>query len=225
MDFISKNKIGGLAALFLVVLLSQSQVFNFLIDTVLGRSLLLLFILLISYTNKILGTVVVFIIIIIFSSHSFGIEGFSDNTTTTKRETETVTTVVSNPMDASGSTTSSLSQPSTSSLSQPVASSLSQPVASSLAQPTASSLSQPSASSLAQPTASSLAQPAATASSSALPSSITLSPVLPATEGFDIVSKERYIQKGKQSNQIPVNDSIRNTTNVLPYETGLLTAY
>jgi len=201
MDFISKNKIGGLAALFLVVLLSQSQVFNFLIETVLGRSFLLLFILLISYTNKILGTVVVFIIIIIFSSHSFGIEGFGDNKTTTKRETETVTTVVSNSIDASGSAISSLSQPSTS------ASSLSQPAASALSQPAASALSQPSTPSLSKP------------------SSITLSPVLPATEGFDIVSKERYIQKGKQSNQIPVNDSIRNTQNVLPYETGLLTAY
>jgi hypothetical protein len=209
MDFISKNKIGGLAALFLVVLLSQSQVFNFLIETVLGRSFLLLFILLISYTNKILGTVVVFIIIIIFSSHSFGIEGFGDNKTTTKRETETVTTVVSNSIDASGSAISSLSQPSTS------ASSLSQPAASALSQPAASALSQPAASALSQPSTPSLSKP----------SSITLSPVLPATEGFDIVSKERYIQKGKQSNQIPVNDSIRNTQNVLPYETGLLTAY
>ena len=200
MDFISKNKIGGLAALFLVVLLSQSQVFNFLIDTVLGRSLLLLFILLISYTNKILGTVVVFIIIIIFSSHSFVFEGFGDNKTTTKRETETVTTVVSN-MDASGSAISSLSQPST--------------TTTSLAQPSTTSLAQPSTTSLAQPSTTSLAQP----------SSITLSPVLPATEGFDIISKERYIQKGKQSNQIPVNDSIRNTQNVLPYEADLLTAY
>jgi hypothetical protein len=193
MDFISKNKIGGLAALFLVVLLSQSQVFNFLLETVLGRSLLLLFVLLISYTNKILGTVVVFIIIIIFSSHSFGMEGFGDNKTTTKRETETVTTVVSNSMDASGSATHSLAQPAAS------ASSLSQPAASASASASTPSLSKSS--------------------------SITLSPVLPATEGFDIVSKERYIQKGKQSNQIPVNDSIRNTHNVLPYETGLLTAY
>jgi hypothetical protein len=153
--FISKNKVGYFAALFLVVLLSQSRVFNFLIDTFLGRSLLILFILLIAYTNQILGTVVVFIIIIIFSGTNIGyLEGFGT--------------------DASGN---GLEEPSEKDKKQ---------------------------------------SPLDNTESNA---------TIPATEGFDISSKERYIQNGKQSNQIPVNDSMRITKNVLPFESGILTPY
>ena len=66
-NLVSKNNIGAVISLFLVILLSQSKVFNFLLDTALGRAILILFILVISYTNKILGVVSVLFIIIMFN--------------------------------------------------------------------------------------------------------------------------------------------------------------
>jgi hypothetical protein len=91
-NLVSKNNVGGATALLLVVLLSQSKFFNFLLDTALGRALLILFILVISYTNKILGVVSVLFIIIMANSSDIGyLEGFdtptdltasSDNSTT-----------------------------------------------------------------------------------------------------------------------------------------------
>ena len=164
LKFISKNNVGYFAALFLVILLSQAKVFNFLIDTFLGRSLLMLFILLVAYTNQILGTIVVFIIIIMVSGSDIGyLEGFET--------------------DVSGNITGG-----------------------------ASDNKEPPAT------------PAKDKKEKPVHDSSSKEPV-EATEGFDIIGKERYIQKGKQSNQIPVNDSMKITKNVLPYETGLLTPY
>ena len=74
---VSKNNIGGATALLLVILLSQTKFFNFLLDTALGRAFLILFILVISYTNKILGVVSVLFIIIMVNSSDIGyLEGF-----------------------------------------------------------------------------------------------------------------------------------------------------
>ena len=74
MDFklVSKNNVGGVATLLLVILLSQSRFFDFLMDTALGRAVLILFILGISYTNKILGVVAVLFIIIAFNNSDIG---------------------------------------------------------------------------------------------------------------------------------------------------------
>ena len=64
LNLVSKNNVGGVATLLLVILLSQSRFFDFLIDTALGRAILVLFILGISYTNKIFGVVAVLFVII-----------------------------------------------------------------------------------------------------------------------------------------------------------------
>jgi hypothetical protein len=71
MDFklVSKNNMGVVMTLILVILLSQSRFFNFLIDTPLGRMILLAFIILIAYTHKILGLVAVLFIIIAFNNN------------------------------------------------------------------------------------------------------------------------------------------------------------
>ena len=88
MDFklVSKNNLGAVATLFLVILLSQSRFFDFLIDTALGRAILILFILGISYTNKILGVVAVLFIIIFFNSSDIGyLEGFTSSPNTNEK--------------------------------------------------------------------------------------------------------------------------------------------
>jgi len=74
MDFqlVSKNNMGLVGTLILVILLSQSRVFDFLLDTFLGRALLIVFILGISYTNKIIGVVSVLLVIIMVGQSNIG---------------------------------------------------------------------------------------------------------------------------------------------------------
>jgi len=91
---VSKNNIGLVVALLLVVLLSQARFFNFLLDTALGRSVLIFLILILAYVNKILGVVAVLFIIILFNQSDLGyLEGFTapsqkTTTTTTNQEEE-----------------------------------------------------------------------------------------------------------------------------------------
>jgi hypothetical protein len=83
MSLISKNNVGAAVLLLFVVVLSQARVFDVLMNTALGRILLIAFILFLSYANKILGVVGVLFIIIMFnsSSSSFGMmEGFDSTT-------------------------------------------------------------------------------------------------------------------------------------------------
>ena len=74
---VDKKNMGVVALLLLVVILSQSRFFNFLIDTALGRAFLIAFIIFISCCHKIMGVVGVLLIIIMFNGSKFGIlEGF-----------------------------------------------------------------------------------------------------------------------------------------------------
>jgi hypothetical protein len=79
MDFklISKNNVGSVVLLLLVIALSQARVFNFLIDTALGRFFLIIFVLCLSHCHKILGVVGVLFVIIMFNSNMY--EGFGNN--------------------------------------------------------------------------------------------------------------------------------------------------
>ena len=74
----SKNNMGAIATIILIILLSQSRFFNFLIDTALGRVFLLAFILAITCMNKILGVIIVLFIMIMFNQSTIGyMEGFT----------------------------------------------------------------------------------------------------------------------------------------------------
>jgi len=177
MDFklVSKNNIGCVATLLLVVLLSQSKFFNFLIDTALGRTLLILFILFISYTNKILGIVSVLLIIIVFNNSDLAfIEGFTSPSTPA---TITSTNI-------------------------PVGSG---PITSDLKDKKIIQTAMPQTTTAPNDTSTMVATTSASSSQT-------------ATEGFDMSSKERYLQKGNQSNQIAVNNYMKESENVAPYE-------
>lgn len=69
----TKNIMGIIATLILVIMLTQSRLFDFLTETPLGRMVLLAFIILISYTNKILGLLAVLVIIIAFNQYDMKI--------------------------------------------------------------------------------------------------------------------------------------------------------
>ena len=81
---LSKNIIGGVTTLVLIILLTQSRLFDFLINTHLGRVFLILAILGISWCHKIFGVVALLFIIIIFNQSEISfLEGFTDTTATT----------------------------------------------------------------------------------------------------------------------------------------------
>ena len=83
---VNKNSVGGAGLLLFFIVISQARLFDFLIDTSLGRILLILTLICLSYCHGILGVVGVLLIIIAFnhSGLSFLSEGFettSDATT------------------------------------------------------------------------------------------------------------------------------------------------
>lgn len=80
MPLMSKNLIGCAGLLFLVLILSQSRLFDTLFNTTLGRLILIGIILFLSYFNKILGVIGVLFVIIAFNHSNFRIllEGFED---------------------------------------------------------------------------------------------------------------------------------------------------
>jgi len=75
---LDKNSIGVCLSLLLVILLSETRLFKFFIDTYLGRAFLIIILLIASYLNKILGVACVFIIIIMFNNKNMSsyYEGF-----------------------------------------------------------------------------------------------------------------------------------------------------
>jgi len=75
MDFrlVSKNNMGIVITLILVILLSQSRFFDFLTETSLGRMVILVLIIFISYTNKFLGLLAVLFIIIAFNHYDMNV--------------------------------------------------------------------------------------------------------------------------------------------------------
>jgi hypothetical protein len=81
--FNSKTTLGAISTLTLVIILSQSHFFNFLIDTALGRAALICLIIGISYTHKILGVIAVLFVIIMFNQSYLGLsEGFTSQPAT-----------------------------------------------------------------------------------------------------------------------------------------------
>jgi len=69
LKFMSKNNMGIVMTLILVVLLSQSNIFHYFMDNHLGRLVLLVFVISIAYTNKMLGLAAVLFISIWFNTH------------------------------------------------------------------------------------------------------------------------------------------------------------
>jgi hypothetical protein len=78
---------GVAATLILIIILTQSRFFDFLIDSALGRAILIFYILGISYVNKIFGVVAVLFIIIMFNQSNIGyLEGFTNTQNNQKND-------------------------------------------------------------------------------------------------------------------------------------------
>jgi hypothetical protein len=74
---VSKNNMGVFITLILVILLSQSRFFDFLINTPLGRIVLLALVIFVAYTNKILGLIAVLFVIIAFNNDINTVYGYN----------------------------------------------------------------------------------------------------------------------------------------------------
>ena len=196
-NLVSKNNIGVVVALLLVILLSVSKVFNFLLNTTLGRSVLVLFVLILAYVNKILGVVSVLFIVILFNQSDFGyLEGFTD---------------------ASGnSTTPSANEQANMAAREAERKKIRQNVKANMAAKTATPAT----------TAPATTAPATTTPAIATDATPAISmPLKGGAEGFDIIGTENYIKRGKQSNKILVSDHMRESKNVSAFDGSFTDSY
>ena len=210
MDFnlISKNNIGIIGTLILAIFLSQSRTMDFMFRTALGRLSLIILILAMSYTNKILGVVGVLFVVIIFSSSNMnfmeGVENMdSSATTSTPSLTITAHTLTTSP-GLTTATNVTTTEPATT-------------------EPTSTAV-QPKkkASSSTSGTPLDEAQTGVTETDNVTSEDAidTIDSTENAgVESFDIIGLERNIQKGKNSNTIPIYNN-NNYNNILPTDFG-----
>lgn len=180
---ISKENLGCAVLLLLVVILSLAKVFNIFIDTPLARIVLLVFILFISYLNKILGLVSVLFVIIIFSGNNMIYREYFDTNDMLKNNSDIMNNLskVNDQKEVQKGDNSV---------------DVTTKVASDIITPTSSS------------ETSKKENKSSSQDSAAITSSIATSN---ATEGFDIIGLENEIKRGKQSNTIPVNSFMKES--------------
>ena len=195
-NFFSKNNIGVVVAMLLVIILSQGKFLNFLLDTALGRTILILIILFLSYVNKILGVVAILFIVIMFNQSDLAyLEGFTD---------------------ASGNTvTPNANKPAKIAERQKIRQNIKTNMAEKAASTTA-----------ATTTAATTSTTASTTTPTTTPTIPAVNPSLPINnatsnsgqEGFDLIGKENTIKRGKQSNQISTSSHNRSSENVEAFD-------
>lgn len=206
MDFklISKNNIGTVVLLLLVIALSQARAFNFLIDSALGRIFLIVFILCLSHCNKILGVVGVLFIVIMFNTNMY-YEGFGNNTSSSSTST-------SKPTSSSSSNSNSMSKPTFGSGSN---SDSNDTTSNSTTQINTDQVKEMIKQKISDASNNNTSSDSSTSSDSNKKSKNSKNT---AAEGFDILGIENNIKRGKQSNSIPVNNFMRDADSVSPYE-------
>ena len=181
--FVSKNNIGVVVALLLAVLLSQAKFFNFLFDTALGRSVLVLLVFILAYVNKIVGVVAVLFIIILFNQSNSGyLEGFTDASGNKEARTAERKQIKQNVKANVAPKAATTTKPITTTT-KPITS----------------------------------ATPTTPAPATPLQPKLTSS-VKGGAEGFDVIGTENNIQRGKQSNKIPVSQHMRESANVSAFD-------
>jgi hypothetical protein len=161
---LSKHNFSVALALLLTILLSQPNIMNLFFNTILGRTLLVLMILCISYTNHILGVVTTLFVIMIFLCYYNYTEPFG-----TQQPVSNNTDPNANNTDPNANNTD----------------------------PNANNT---------DPNANNTE------------SNVDIDDKYIVTEGFDILGTEQNLQRGKPSNKILVNEDMRKSSNVDPYD-------
>jgi len=242
--FINKTNIGIVSTLLLLIAISQSNILSFFFNTYLGRSLLILIILLISYTNQILGVVAVLFIIIMFNTQMTNHrENFTNdpntsdtnntnNTTDTGNKTDANTgnlpevkkiNVVSNNKNRPKLDISSTINPETDEMVDTVDTNM---TTEQFTKQTSidqieegelgEQIDQGDPIELGDPI--DVGDPIDQGDQMKEGEEKDNSNLLTSTEGFDILGRENQLKRGKQSNSIMVSDYMRQSSTVLPYE-------
>ena len=212
MDFklVSKNNVGAVLLLLFVIIVSQSKMLNFLLNTYLGRAFLILLLLVLAYLHKIFGVVAVLLIVILFNNSDMAyLEGFAGQDASGGQFTQDASggqfTQDVSGNDASGNA-SGISPP--------------PPMVIAAAKNNASSSSQVGGGQIASQNATPGSGAGTTGTSGQVnvvtPGTNVSKPA--GTEGFNILGMENEIRRGKNSNSLPVNPFMRDATNVAPYE-------
>ena len=176
---VSKQNIGVVLFLLVLIFISQSRLFDFLFYTTLGRAFFIFLLLIISYLNKILGVVTVLLaIVMINNKDEIYFEGFNNGGVDPSGNV---------PPDASGN----------------------------VGQKPGPALGPKPGPQGQQGQSSGQQNPAATATKAQNVKQDASGNV--AAEGFDILGTENNLKRGKKSNSIPVNNSVRKSGNVDPY--------
>jgi cytoskeletal protein RodZ len=204
MDFklVDKKNMGGASLLLLIIILSQSRFFNFLIDTPLGRALLIAFIIFICCCHKIMGVIAVLLIIIMFNRSQIGmLEGFDSGQINTEQIKSDLQAKIQAKMDACGNDTSTSASAPASTTTTPATTT-------------------PATTTPATTTTSTTAPAPSTTTTSPNLASLQ-SKLAQAKEGFDLIGTESTLKSGKQSNSISVNNKARSSENVLPSDENI----
>ena len=196
---VSKNNLGVVLILLLIIILSQNRTLNFLIDTYLGRMFLIFLLLVVSYCNKILGVVFVFIIIISFNVKIGFFEGFENSN---QEENTATNSAITQPSVASNSISKLTNESQVSSDSNTTPKITVAP----------QKLTQPPSDT--QGDTQGDVQGDVQGEDGYTPNT--------SIEGFDMIGTENTIKRGKQSNSIPVHNFSRASKNVSPSESGSL---
>lgn len=225
MDFnlTSKNNIGIVGTLILTVFLTQSRTMDFMFRTALGRLTLIILILAMSYTNKILGVVGVLFVVIIFSSSKMNfMEGAEnmDTTTTSDTSTSAPSLTITAPTFTTSPGITTTTTDTTITTSEPVTEPATTEPTSTAVQPKKKATSSTSGTPIDE------AQTGVTEETSGTDvTTENAGDAINTTEGagvesFDIIGLERNIQKGKNSNTIPVYNN-NDYGNILPTDFGM----
>jgi hypothetical protein len=203
-NLVSKNNVGIVGTLILAIFLSQSRSMDFLFRTALGRLVLIVLILAMSYTNKILGVVGVLFIIVMFSSSNINFMEGLDNMDATSPDaltdaltttTDTITTDTTTTTDTPSTTTPSTTAGATVKKAKQV---VGTPIDE------------------AQTGVTETEDTTTTEDITTENAGDNINTTENAgVESFDIIGLERNIQKGKNSNSIPINNN-NYDDNVLP---------
>jgi cytoskeletal protein RodZ len=189
--FNSKTTLGAISTLTLVIILSQSRFFNFLIDTALGRAALICLIMGISYTHKILGVVAVLFVIIMFNQSYLGSsEGFTSQPATKDATTKDATTTDSTTTDATTTDATTTDATTTD--------------ADKMSADDAAHDKKQKSSAVTTTLSSAVSTPTPTHTTS------TGETFVGGREGFNITEREGTLLRGKRSNEVPVFSNARS---------------
>jgi cytoskeletal protein RodZ len=189
--FNSKTTLGAISTLTLVIILSQSRFFNFLIDTALGRAALICLIMGISYTHKILGVVAVLFVIIMFNQSYLGSsEGFTSQPATKDATTKDATTTDATTTDATTKDATTTDSTTTD--------------ADKMSADDAAHDKKQKSSAVTTTLSSAVSTPTPTHTTS------TGETFVGGREGFNITEREGTLLRGKRSNEVPVFSNARS---------------